>query len=146
MLEFNPGIISGFIPKTERRMKWFLNFSPSLKSCAVSGIAVALFALLAVKPEKWSTASCRKRRTNRRQNLTRRRLGRPVCCITYKKEERRNQSERDKEKEEKEEGKRSSKLEGKEEEEEEEEKCTINTYRPLLFRKTNCFSNRLPLV
>jgi hypothetical protein len=70
-------------------------------------------------------------------------LGRPVCCITYKKEERRNQSERDKEKEEKEEGKRSSKLEGKEEE---EEKCTINTYRPLLFRKTNCFSNRLPLV
>jgi hypothetical protein len=46
-------------------------------------------------------------------------LGRPVCCITYKKEERRNQSERDKEKEEKEEGKRSSKLEGKEEEEEE---------------------------
>jgi hypothetical protein len=71
-------------------------------------------------------------------------LGRPVCCITYKKEERRIQSERDKEKEEKEEGKRSSKLEGKEEEE--EEKCTINTYRPLLFRKTNCFSNRLPLV
>jgi len=46
-------------------------------------------------------------------------LGRPVCCITYKKEERRKQSERDKEKEEKEEGKRSSKLEGKEEEEEE---------------------------
>jgi hypothetical protein len=71
-------------------------------------------------------------------------LGRPVCCITYKKEERRNQSERDKEKEEKEEGKRSSKLEGKEKEE--GEKCTINTYRPLLFRKTNCFSNRLPLV
>ena len=50
MLEFNQGIISGFITKTERRMKWFLNFSPSLKSCAVSGIAVALFALLAVKP------------------------------------------------------------------------------------------------
>ena len=50
MLEFNPGIISGRLPERVRRMKWFLNFSPSLTSCEVSGIAVPLFALLAVKP------------------------------------------------------------------------------------------------
>jgi len=62
-------------------------------------------------------------------------LGRPVCCITYKKEERRNQSERDKEKEEKEEGKRSSKLEGKEEEEEEEEKYVLTHIVRCCFEK-----------